>query len=252
MSGPAGAELGGSEMFRPQEGFIIALDGPVAAGKGSVAAALADRLNGFYMNTGAMYRAVALYCIEHEIETVNNESGVSAILPQVSINIVDRRIMLNGRDVTERIMAPDTDKGSSVVAVYGSVREAMVKRQQEIGKEVTGRGEIVIAEGRDAATKIFPEARIKIFLDASVDERASRRQAQYRAKGIEKTFDEAKREIEERDDRDSNRAIDPLQLKNPEGAGYCKVDSTGQKPEETVGIIVMKLVEEGLIEDDQN
>jgi cytidylate kinase len=237
------------EMLIPH-GFSIAVDGPVAAGKGTVAATLAKRVGGFFMNTGGMYRAVALYCIEHGIDTENNESGVSAILPQVNIDIRDGGIFLNDRDVTERIKALDTDRGSSVIAVYGTVRQALVKRQQEIGQAVINQGQIVVAEGRDAGTKIFPEAGIKIFLTASVEERAGRRQIQYAAKGIEKELPEIIAEIKERDERDSTREIDPLQLVDPEKAGYWVLDDSGQKPEQTVEIITQELERRGLVKND--
>lgn len=242
-------ERGGEEMLIPH-GFAIALDGPTAAGKGTVAAALAKRLNGFFMNTGGMYRAVALYCIEHGIETVNNEIGVARILSEVNIDIKDGGIILNGNDVTERIKAPDTSDGSSKVAVYREVRKALVRRQQEIGQRIIDHDQIVVAEGRDAATKIFPEAGLKVFLNASLGERARRRQLQYREKGIEKGLLEIEAEISKRDDRDSNREIDPLQLKDPEKVGYWVVDDSNETPAETVERIFMELVRRGLVKDD--
>lgn len=231
------------------QGFTIAIDGPVASGKGTVARALAEKLNGFFMNTGGMYRAVALYCISHGIN-IDNEAEVTRILPKVNIEIRDRNVFLNNEDITERIKKPDTADGSSKVGVYGGVREALAKRQQEIGKEVISQEQIVIAEGRDVATKVFPEAGLKIFLTASIEERARRRQIQYRAKGIEKELPELIAEIKERDDRDSTREINPLQLVDPEKAGYWVLDNSGQTPEQTVEIITQELERRGLVKDD--
>lgn len=230
------------------QGFFIAIDGPVASGKGTVARVLAERLNGFFMNTGGMYRAVALHCIKNGVST-KDEAGVTRILPEVNVEIRDGAIFLNNEDVTERIKQPDTSDGSSEVGVYKAVREALVKKQQEIGKAVIDKGQIVVAEGRDVATRIFPDAALKIFLTASPEVRAKRRQAQYEVKGEHKELAEMLEDTRVRDERDSTREIDPLALNDPEGAGYWKVDDSDEEVEQTVERIVAKLIERGLIDD---
>jgi cytidylate kinase len=232
------------------QGFSIAIDGPVASGKGTTAAALADKLGGFFINTGGMYRAVALFCIERGID-VNDEVKVTNILPEVNIEVKDRKILLNGNDVTERIKEPDTSDGSSIVAVYGSVRVALVEKQREIGQKVVDQSKAVIAEGRDAGTKIFPEAALKIFLTASMEVRVKRRQAQEKAKGRVREISELVEDIEIRDKRDKGRIIDPLSS-DPKRDGYWVLDNSGQTPEQTAEVIMRELVRKGLIKDDQN
>jgi cytidylate kinase len=229
------------------QGFSIAIDGPVASGKGTTAAALADKLGGFFINTGGMYRAVALFCIERGID-INNEAKVTSILPEVNIEVRDGKIFLNGNDVTERIKEPDTSDGSSVVAVYGSVREALVKKQQEIGKRAIDQGKIVVAEGRDAGTRIFPGAALKVFLTASMEVRAKRRQVQYLVKGIKKEIQDLIEEIRIRDQRDTGRIIDPLSS-DPGKDGYLVLDNSDQTSEQTAEVIMQKLIKRGLIDD---
>lgn len=229
------------------QGFSVAIDGPVASGKGTTATALADKLGGFFINTGGMYRAVALLCIEREID-LNDEVKVTSVLPEANIEVKDRKIFLNGNDVTERIKEPDTSDGSSVVAVYGSVREALVKKQQEIGKRIINQGQAVIAEGRDAGTKIFPEAALKIFLTASMEVRAKRRQDQEKAKGRVKELSEIIEDINIRDKRDKGRIIDPLSS-DPKKDGYWVLDNSGQAPEQTAEVIMQELVKRGLFKE---
>ena len=232
------------------QGFSIAIDGPVASGKGTTATALADKLGGFFINTGGMYRAVALLCIKQGID-LNNEVKVTSVLPEASVEVKDSKIFLNGNDVTERIKEPDTSDGSSIVAVYRSVREALVKKQREIGQRVIDQGKAVIAEGRDAGTKIFPEAALKIFLTASMEIRAKRRQDQEKAKGRIREITELIEDIDIRDKRDKGRIIDPLSS-DPKKDGYWVLDNSGQTPEQTAEVIMQELIKRGLIKDDQD
>jgi cytidylate kinase len=169
-------------------------------------------------------------------------------LPEVNIEVRDGKIFLNGNDVTERIKEPDTSDGSSVVAVYGSVREALVKKQQEIGKRAIDQGKIVVAEGRDAGTRIFPGAALKVFLTASMEVRAKRRQVQYLVKGIKKEIQDLIEEIRIRDQRDTGRIIDPLSS-DPGKDGYLVLDNSDQTSEQTAEVIMQKLIKRGLIDD---
>jgi cytidylate kinase len=229
------------------QGFLIAIDGPVASGKGTTALALSNRLGGFFINTGGMYRAVALFCINKSVD-INNEEEVTKVLSEANIEAGNGKIFLNGEDVTERIKESDTSEGSSVVAVYGSVRETMVKKQQEIGQRAINGGQMVIAEGRDVGTRVFPRAAFKVFLTASVEVRAKRRQFQYRAKGIRKEMQDLIEEIIARDQRDTGRTIDPLSS-DPEKDGYLVLDNSDQTPEQTAEVIMQDLTERGLIDD---
>jgi cytidylate kinase len=155
------------------KGFVIAIDGPVAAGKGTVSPLLAKNLNGFYLYTGAMYRCLALLCIKRGVDT-KDENIVVTILPEFRINVSDNKVFLNGEDVTERIKEEDVAMASSDVAVIKKVREEMVSIQREIANKLIDEGKIVIAEGRDTATRVFPNAKLKIFLTATPEVRTKR------------------------------------------------------------------------------
>jgi CMP/dCMP kinase len=227
--------------------FAIAIDGPVAAGKGTIAVQLAKELHGFYLYTGAMYRCVALYCIEHGID-LNNEDAVVAIVPQITFSVKDNVLLMDGRDITERVKQKDTASGSSVVAVYPKVREELVKKQQQLANAAIDQGQIVISEGRDTGTKVFPDAPLKIFLTASDETRAKRRLLQYQAMGKQRSFEDVLNEIRERDKRDSERETDPLPL-DPEAMGYVVVDDSTLSEEGTLDAIKNAMKERNLLND---
>lgn len=215
----------------------IAIDGPVAAGKGTIARLLSHKFNGFNLNTGAMYRCVALYCMQHNV-LVQKPHEVIAILPHVVIDLEDEKVFLNHEDVTEDVKKRDVSLLSSKVAAIRQVREAMVKRQQEIGLTKIDRGMIVIAEGRDAATKIFPDAALKIFLTARPEIRAKRRFEQMGGEANHTiTFEQILQDTNERDRRDYERTVDPL-VKNPEQYGYFVLDNSDMSEEETVNAVL--------------
>ena len=229
------------------QGFSIAIDGPVASGKGTLATALAERIGGFYINTGAMYRAVALLSLERGID-INNEAEVNIVLPDTRIEFKDNDVFLNGRDITERITKPDISHGSSVVAIYGSVRKDLVRKQQQMAKDAIDEGKTVIAEGRDTGTKVFPNSALKIFLTARPEVRALRRTIQYQEKGINKEAHEVLGDLKMRDERDMNREIDPLPS-NPSSLGYYILDNSNQTEEESLDSIITELKRRGLIHD---
>lgn len=246
MNGVEVDNLGNKQEIMPQ-GFSIAIDGPVASGKGTLATALAKRLGGFYLDTGAMYRSVALHCLQNGVE-INDQAAVESVLPSLDIAFEDRKISLNGNDVTQRIREQDVTHGSSVVAQYGSVREDLVRKQQQIAKEAMGNGQMVVIEGRDVGTRILPNASLKIFLTARPEVRALRRAVQDREKGIKTDADEALKDLRKRDERDMNRAIDPLPS-NPSGLGYFVLDNSDQSEEESIEAIMAELRKRGLIHD---
>lgn len=189
-------------------GFQIAIDGPAGAGKSSVAKIISKELGYIYIDTGAMYRAFGLYLLNNNID-INSEDDVSKQVDKVNISIEfvngEQKIYLNNEDVTDKIRTPEVSEAASVCSTYASVRTKLVKLQQELGSKSS-----VVMDGRDIASVVLPNANVKIFLTASVAERAKRRIIDYKQKGIEKSIDEVSKEIEERDYRDSHRENSPL------------------------------------------
>lgn len=230
------------------KGFSIAIDGPIASGKGTVANALANKLDGIFMSTGSMYRAVSLVCLERGID-INNEKEVERVLPDINVEYFGKKILLNNKDVTDRIRQPDVTHGSSVVAVYAKIRKSLVEKQQQIAKKHIDNGKIVIADGRDTGTKVFPDAALKIFLTATLEVRAKRSVVRYKKSRLKKSFEEIVVETKLRDERDSNRKIDPLQS-SPEKFGYWVLDNSNQTEDETISIIIKELEKRGLIKND--
>lgn len=228
------------------KGFIIAIDGPVAAGKSTIAPKLAAQLHGFYFWTGALYRCLALYCIENDIALSNEKDVISAaekIAP--AINFSDGIVTFHGKDVTKRLKEKDTAEGSAVVGAYGEARHRMVSRQQEIAQGKIAEGNVVVAEGRDTATKEFPDALLKIFLTASPEIRAKRRVAQIQAKGQEASYEDVLQDILERDAKDMNRKVGPL-VKDPENHGYFIVNDSYETREETMHVIMEEIKKRNL------
>ncbi len=221
------------------KGFIIAIDGPVAAGKGTVAPLLAKKLNGFYLYTGAMYRCLALLCIEKGIST-KDKKQIIKILPFFKMHFNGDGIFLNSKDVTERIKKEDTAMGASDVGLIKEVREKMVNIQQDIARDLVNEGKIVVAEGRDTGTKVFPNAEFKFFLTAQARIRARRRLLQIEDRGDKKEFDDVLRDVISRDEQDSNREIDPL-AKDPQGLGYIVLDNSEMSEKETIEKIIRRI-----------
>ena len=189
--------------------LIIAIDGPSGAGKSTLGRLLARALNLLYIDTGSMYRAVALAVLQSKIDPADKDAVVS-LAERSDIDLVGEpdslRVMLNGRDVTEQIRSEAVTDMSSIISTIPGVRRAMVARQREMGK----RGAVL--NGRDIGTVVFPDADVKFFLTASPDERAQRRfieeQAQNHATSIAQTL----AEMTERDRRDSTRTDSPLKV----------------------------------------
>lgn len=229
------------------KGFSIAIDGPVASGKGTLAISLSDILGGFSINTGAMYRAVALFCIENNID-YENEENVIKVLPEISVKLTKDKVYLNENDITERLKEPDVSSASSIVAAYSGVRKDLAERQRKIAKQAIEEGRIVIAEGRDIAIRVIPDADIKIFLTAKQEIRAKRRVDQYRERGIQKSLDEMLEDVRVRDERDINRSVDPLPS-DPASLGYFVLDNSSQTENETIETVMNELKRKGLIND---
>jgi cytidylate kinase len=185
--------------------MIIAIDGPSGAGKSTLGRMLARELGLLYIDTGSMYRAVALAVIDSRLNETDDTS-VGSLAARVDINLEgdpdSLRVMLDGQDVTERIRAEDVTDMSSIISTIPAVRRAMVQRQRELGL----RGAVL--NGRDIGTVVFPNAEVKFFLTASADERAQRRFDEEHPQAL--TFEQVHADMTERDRRDSTRADSPL------------------------------------------
>lgn len=214
-------------------GFAIAIDGPVGVGKSTAARLVAQKLNMAYIDTGAMYRAVALYQLQNGLD-MHNDSSLENSLADIEINIYNvggfQRIYLNGRDVSDLIRTQEVSEGASVVAPNLRVREKLVAQQQQMAS--AGR---VVMDGRDIGSFVLPWAQIKIYLDAPLDVRAKRRMLDLEAKGEPADFEQIRAETILRDTRDKNRKHSPL-IQTPD-AIYLDT-SAFKSPEETAEAII--------------
>lgn len=191
--------------------MIIAIDGPAGAGKSSVAKDLASKLNMLYIDTGAMYRALTWKAVNSNIEVSNNEA-MGLLLKESKIDLIPvqetntLKVLIDNKDITQEIREPKISKNVSQVASHKSVRDIMTVKQRNLAENKSG----VIMDGRDIGTVVFPNADIKIFLTASVEERANRRFKEQMEKGITTDINELINEISSRDQYDMNRPIAPL------------------------------------------
>jgi cytidylate kinase len=207
-------------------GLVVAIDGPSGAGKSTAGRALADRLAYTYIDTGAMYRALALKASRAGV-SLDSEEALASLCRASSIQLTDggRRVLLDGHDVTADIRSREISRASSLVSVHPGVRVEMVARQRDMGKD----GGVVL-DGRDIGTAVFPDAEVKFFLDANPGERAQRRLGELRAAGNDVSFDAVEREVRERDYTDSHRAESPL----TRAWDAIALDTTRLGPEEVV------------------
>ena len=207
---------------------VIAIDGPAAAGKSTIARRLAERLGFTYIDTGAMYRAVALWARRQNVDPADMHR-MEQLAIAAGIELSPERIALNGEDVTDAIRTPEVSSGASKIAVIPGVRRAMVAKQREIGERSS-----VVMEGRDIGTVVFPNAQVKVFLDANPDERVRRRCEEMRAKGEAVHAGQLAAQMKERDLRDSTRADAPL----AQAPDAVYLDSTALGIEEVIETIL--------------
>ena len=186
----------------------IAIDGPAGSGKSTVSKIISKRFDILYLDTGAMYRACALACVNLGIDC-KDESAVGSILHLIDISVkyenATQRTYLNGNDVSTLIRTPEISMLASAVASHGCIRTKMVELQRKIASENS-----CVLDGRDIGTNVLPTAEFKFFLTASPEIRAKRRLAENEIKGFKQSFDEVLKEIKARDEQDSNRKIAPL------------------------------------------
>ncbi|WP_163469830.1 (d)CMP kinase [Fusobacterium sp. IOR10] len=207
--------------------FIVAIDGPAGSGKSTIAKLLAKRFNLTYLDTGAMYRMVALYFLNNNVD-FNNIEEIKKILPLIEIDIINEKFILNGEDVSSEIRTPRVTEKVSFAAKIKEVREKLVILQRKISF-----GKDVVLDGRDIGTVVFPNADLKIFLVASPEERARRRVEDYAAKGIQEDYDKVIEDIRKRDYIDSHREESPLK----KAKDAIELDSSLMKIDETVDIL---------------
>lgn len=188
--------------------LVIAIDGPSGSGKSTVGKAIARRLGYLYIDSGAVYRAVGCKALDTNTP-IEDAAAMAGLARQAGIELEgdpdNLQVLLDGHDVSERIRFPDASHASSVVATIPEVREAVVEKLREMA-----RAGGVVMDGRDIGTKVFPDAQVKLFLDASLDVRARRRCEEERERGRDVTVEQIRSELEERDRRDRERTATPL------------------------------------------
>ena len=215
--------------------IVIAIDGPSSAGKGTVAKIVAQKLGFKYLDTGAMYRCVALTLKNNEVD-INDDTKISEILNNTKIrlssdNNKSLKVELNGKDVSKEIRTPEISRLSSDIATKISVRSFLTKLQREFAQNSN-----VVAEGRDMGTQVFPDAYVKFFIDASVEVRTNRRYLQLQQAGIKTDIENLRKDIQNRDYQDKNREIAPL---HP-AINAVIIDTTNLEIDQVVDIILKR------------
>jgi cytidylate kinase len=220
---------------------IVTIDGPAGSGKSTTARRCAEHLGYVYLDTGAMYRAVALGFLRADVdpETGSPESVLSALTVDVTYQGDDMHVFLDGEDVTTDIRTSEVGTMASEISSVPSVRERLVDAQRRIGFQKEDSYGGVILDGRDTGTVVFPEADVKIFMVADVEERARRRYRDYAQDGKDVPFNEVRREIEERDRRDRTRDIAPLR----QAEDALTLDTTDRSIDEQVAFVVDRVKE---------
>ncbi len=207
---------------------VITVDGPSGAGKGTLCMLLADKLGFHLLDSGAIYRVLALAAIHHGVD-LDSEEVLVPLATHLDVQFVAQgelvSVILEGEDVSSELRREETGNAASKIAALPRVREALLRRQRSFSAEPG-----LVADGRDMGTIVFPQAPAKIFLDASAEERATRRLKQLQDKGLSVRFDHLLRDIQERDDRDRNRTVAPLRPADD----ALVLDSTSLSIEEVV------------------
>ena len=219
------------EFRRLSMGFNIAIDGPAGAGKSTIARRTAQELSFIYVDTGALYRALAVFLVDEGVSPEDTEKvkeAVKSVKVLIAYENGEQQVLVNGKNVTDRLRAESVCNMASTISAIPAVRAALLDLQRDLAK-----AHDVLMDGRDIGTNVLPDAELKIYLTASVETRAERRYRDLQEKGVEKPLSEIKKEIEERDHRDMTRAIAPL--KQAEDAVY--LDTSHMNIDEVVEAI---------------
>jgi cytidylate kinase len=219
-----------------KDNLIIAIDGPASSGKSTTAKLLAEKLGYLYIDTGAMYRAITLFAIRKNIS--NSETEIIKLAQELDIQLKfsngQTKVFVDGVDVSEEIRSMEVNNLVSPISKIEAVRRIMISKQRAIGKN----GNVVI-EGRDITTVVFPEADLKVFLTATIDERAKRRLKEYLYKGIQIDLEEVVNNIKERDRIDSSREVSPLKKSDD----AFEIDTSNLTIDQQVNLILEKVKE---------
>lgn len=222
------------------ENLIVAIDGPAGSGKSTSAKMVARKLGYLYIDTGAMYRAVTFASMRSGI--MKDTDAIAELAEKAEIKLSfengDTRVFLNNEELTDDIRSFEVNTNVSFVSAIERVRKSLVQKQREMGN--TGCG--VVMEGRDIATVVFPNADVKIFLTATIDQRTERRLKEYEGKGKNVSFDEIKKNLLYRDDLDSNRGVNPL-IKAPDS---IEVDTSTVSIDDQVALILNEVKKAGI------
>lgn len=210
--------------------FSIAIDGPAGAGKSTIAKSLAERLGAIYLDTGAMYRTVALYMHDSNI---NGAESIARVIndPKIEVRFIDgvQHMLLDGVDVTNRLRSPEASMMASRVSAVPAVRERLVALQREIAA-----GHAVVMDGRDIGTKVLPNATLKVYLTASCEVRAERRFAELKNKNSDLTFEQVLSDIVERDYNDAHREASPMY----QASDAVRIDTSDMNQDQVVAAII--------------
>ncbi len=212
---------------------VIAIDGPSASGKGTVAQWVAEKLGFHYLDSGALYRLVALAAMRAEVD-LTDETALADIARDLAVVFAGAKIQLQGEDVTDAIRAEACSNGASRIAAYPRVRTVLLQRQRAF-RQLPG----LVADGRDMGSVVFSDAALKIFLTASAETRAQRRYKQLMEKGIDANISTLLQDIRERDARDSNRSVAPLQ----QGTDASLLDTTSLNITQAVDEVLRQYAE---------
>jgi CMP/dCMP kinase len=210
---------------------IITIDGPAGSGKSTVARTVADKLDRLYIDSGAMYRALTLKCLNEKIEF--NKENILKEAKNIDIKLENKKVYLNGVDVSLEIRTPEVSSEIYLVAEIAEVRDIMVELQRK-----TAENNKCVMEGRDIGSVVFPDAKYKFYLDASVEERAKRRAGEYKQKNIIFDEDKLKSDIIERDNKDKNRDVGALKIVSDS----IVIDTTSMSIDDVVSKILEKII----------
>lgn len=235
-----------------KKGFVVAIDGPVASGKGTIAKRLSNKIHAVNFNTGGMWRALGLKCQNEHLNIQDSVSLISLITPEhidlkyYKTSVSNLHILLDGLEVTDQLNTPELGVLASQLAQDVRIQKKMIELVKKKITSITDDGHPVIVEGRQIGTEVSPDAELKIFLTASLSIRARRRFHQYSLQGVKKTLNEVIADTKNRDNRDITRPFGAL-VTDPENHGYVVIDNSAMDEKETLSVVMIELVKKKLV-----